>query len=260
MAVILIICGLFVFCVLMTAAMKPKTNKREPEFVVSGKSRSETRVVTYTPPPPPQRKPQVILPDSPSEKKMDVHREAKVQEPAPKPKPKKTKKQSAVEKKWERENEYAKSFFKDQYSRCKDYSDLMPFEAEEKLERLKQRDGWVDDEVYYSLSRIARGDYPVTEIPYELSACSDEELYEWFKKTFDETDGNFSKTLMKDIGKRLKPFHEALLLSELSNVEPMNVPSWVSGCKQMGYFFSTKVYNACKKKYLSQFEKPADLS
>ena len=93
----------------------------------------------------------------------------------------------------------------------------------------------------------------------KIAKITDEELYEWYKKAFDDTDGYFSKTLMKEIGKRLKPFHEPILLKDLADVEPMNIISWVSGCKQMGYFFSAKVYNACKKKYLSQFEKPDDL-
>ena len=160
-----------------------------------------------------------------------------------------------IERKWQKESEYARSFFRDQ---CfgKDYSNLEPWEAEDKLRRLQEREGWVDDVTYYSLLKISRGNYPIKTIPEELLDCSDEELYKWYVKVFDETHGELSITLMKEIGKRLKPYHESILLKDLQKVEPINVPTWVSGCKEMGCFFSAKVYNACKKKYLSQFEKP----
>lgn len=162
---------------------------------------------------------------------------------------------SDIERKWEKESEYAKNFFKDQYL-GKDYSNLEPWEAEDKLERLKERDGWVDDEIYYALSKISRGDYPIRVMPAEIQNGTDEELCNWFTNTFNETKGDFSISLMKEIGKRLKPYHESILLNDLKKVEPVNIPTWVSGCKEMGYFFSAKVYSACKRKYLSQFEKP----
>ena len=56
----------------------------------------------------------------------------------------------------EKRRKEAKEIFRDQKSPIKDYSNLSPEAAERKLERLKERDGWVDDDVYSSASHAQR--------------------------------------------------------------------------------------------------------
>ena len=173
--------------------------------------------------------------------------------PQPKPKPKRM---TREERKWMKIQEDAKDFFKDQWTGLRDYTHLDMFEAEEKLERLKARGEWLEDNVYYQLRSIANGNEYLTAIPEELDGCSGDILYKWYREQFEAYRGRISTRLMKEIGRRLKPYHEPILLEALKEVSPENVKDWVTEKKHEGFFFSTKAYTACRKLFLSQFEKP----
>lgn len=154
----------------------------------------------------------------------------------------------------QKRNKEAKDIFCDQESPIKDYSNLSPEAAERKLERLKERDGWVDDEVYRGLMKIINGHYPVDYIPYEVTHADPAAVESWFRKTYETAEYGISNAVFKEVGDILKPYHEAQLLHELESVEPANVVSWMDSKKKDGFFFSDLVYEKMKKKWLSQYE------
>lgn len=148
----------------------------------------------------------------------------------------------------------AKEIFCDQKSPIKDYSNLSPEAAERKLERLKERDGWVDDDVYLGLMKIINGHYPVDYIPYEVTQRGPAAVEAWFRETYNTAEYGISNTVFKEVADILKPYHEAQLLHELESVEPADVISWMNGKKENGFFFSDLVYEKMKRKWLSQYE------
>lgn len=148
----------------------------------------------------------------------------------------------------------AKKIFCDQKSPIRDYSNLSPEAAERKLERLKERDGWVDDDVYMGLMKIINGHYPVDYIPYEVTQSGPSAVEVWFRETHDTAEYGISNAVFKEVADILKPYHEAQLLHELENVEPANVVSWMDSKKKNGFFFSDLVYEKMKNKWLSQYE------
>ena len=148
----------------------------------------------------------------------------------------------------------ANDIFCDQKSPIKDYSNLSPEAAERKLERLKERDGWVDDDVYRGLMKIINGHYPVDYIPYEVTHADPAAVESWFRKTYETAEYGISNAVFKEVADILKPYHEAQLLHELESVEPANVVSWMDSKKKDGFFFSDLVYEKMKKKWLSQYE------
>ena len=154
----------------------------------------------------------------------------------------------------QKRNKEAKDIFCDQESPIKDYSNLSPEAAERKLERLKERDGWVDDEVYRGLMKIINGHYPVDYIPYEVTHADPAAVESWFRKTYETAEYGISNAVFKEVADILKPYHEAQLLHELESVEPANVVSWMDSKKKDGFFFSDLVYEKMKKKWLSQYE------
>lgn len=149
--------------------------------------------------------------------------------------------------------EMANDIFRDCWPEY-DYSHLEPEQAERKLERLKEEEGWIDDDQYHALIRIINGACPVTDLPYRMENAEPEELFKWFVKAYDEAEDGFSTRLMKEIGKRLKPYQEPMLLEELASIDPISVEEWMEDKKKEGYFFSPKVYSACKKKWLGQYD------
>ena len=148
----------------------------------------------------------------------------------------------------------AKEIFCDQKSPIKDYSNLSPEAAERKLKRLKERDGWVDDDVYRGLMKIINGHYPVDYIPYEVTHAGPSAVESWFRRTYETAEYGLSNAVFKEVADILKPYHEAQLLHELESVEPANVVSWMESKKKNGFFFSDLVYEKMKKKWLSQYE------
>ena len=148
----------------------------------------------------------------------------------------------------------AKEIFCDQKSPIKDYSNLSPEAAERKLKRLKERDGWVDDDVYRGLMKIINGHYPVDYIPNEVTHAGPSAVESWFRRTYETAEYGFSNAVFKEVADILKPYHEAQLLHELESVEPADVISWMEGKKENGFFFSDLVYEKMKKKWLSQYE------
>ena len=148
----------------------------------------------------------------------------------------------------------AKDIFRDQESPIKDYSNLSPEAAERKLERLKERDGWVDDDVYRGLMKIINGHYPVDYIPFEVTHAGPVAVESWFKETYETAEYGISNAVFKEVADILKPYHEAQLLHELESVEPTDVVSWMDNKKGNGFFFSDLVYDKMKKKWLSQYE------
>lgn len=148
----------------------------------------------------------------------------------------------------------AKEIFCDQKSHVKDYSNLSPEAAERKLERLKERDGWVDDDVYYGLMKIINGHYPVDHIPYDVIHAGPARVEEWFRETYDTAEYGISNAVFKEVGDILKPYHEAALLQELESVEPAALEDWMTEKKSKGIFFSDEVYKRLQKRWLLQFE------
>ena len=148
----------------------------------------------------------------------------------------------------------AKEIFRDQESPIKDYSNLSPEAAERKLKRLKERDGWVDDDVYRGLMKIINGHYPVDYIPYEVTHAGPSAVESWFRRTYETAEYGLSNAVFKEVADILKPYHEAQVLHELESVEPADVISWMEGKKENGFFFSDLVYEKMKKKWLSQYE------
>lgn len=190
--------------------------------------------------------------------KMEVAKEERVSEEkiaAAKPKRKKPEKKPLTkeEKRVKELKEMANDIFRDCWPEY-DYSHLEPEQAERKLERLKEEEGWIDDDQYHALIRIINGACPVTDLPYRMENAEPEELFKWFVKAYDEAEDGFSTRLMKEIGKRLKPYQEPMLLEELASIDPISVEEWMEDKKKEGYFFSPKVYSACKKKWLSQYD------
>lgn len=145
----------------------------------------------------------------------------------------------------------AKEIFSDQESSVKDFSNLTPEQAERKLERLKNEDGWVEDSVYKGLIRIINKDYPVMEIPEDVLKGTPQDMERWFLGSHDSF--GFSNEVFKTIASVLKPYHEANLLKELEDVPFEKLEEWMNEKKRKGIFFSNKVYSKMRKKWLSQY-------
>ena len=145
----------------------------------------------------------------------------------------------------------AKEIFSDQESSVKDFSNLTPEQAERKLERLKNEDGWVEDSVYKGLIRIINKDYPVMEIPEDVLKGTPQDMERWFLGPHDSF--GFSNEVFKTIACVLKPYHEATLLKELEDVPIEELEGWMNEKKRQGIFFSNKVYSELRKKWLSQY-------
>lgn len=162
---------------------------------------------------------------------------------------------SPEERKYNRALEKAREIFCDQPPYYNDYSHLTPEQAERKLENMKERDGWVEDYDYIPLSRIARGEYPIMEIPAEILEQGPKAVQDWFnqKKISRET---FNHATFKEIGKILKAHHEEVLLKDMETVNSESIEEWVSSMKSQGYFFSIKAYNKARKIYMSAYPKP----
>lgn len=167
----------------------------------------------------------------------------------------KQRKLSPEERKYNRALEKAREIFCDQPPYYNDYSHLTPEQAERKLENMKERDGWVEDYDYIPLSRIARGEYPIMEIPAEILEQGPKAVQDWFnqKKISRET---FNHATFKEIGKILKAHHEEVLLKDMETVNSESIEEWVSSMKSQGYFFSIKAYNKARKIYMSAYPKP----
>ena len=161
------------------------------------------------------------------------------------------KKAAAHARKVERLKKKAKDIFSDQESSVKDFSHLTPEQAERKLERLKEEDGWVEDSVYKGLIRIIHDDYPVMEIPEAVLKGSPQDMERWFLGSHDSF--GFSNEVFKTIASVLKPYHEANLLKELEDVPIEKLEEWMNEKKRQGIFFSNKVYSKMRKKWLSQY-------
>ena len=160
---------------------------------------------------------------------------------------------SPKEKKEKKLKDKAKMLFCDAQPSIKDFSHLTEEEAERKLERIKERDGWVEDDVYSGLMKIIRGDYPIMDIPDDLSADEPEKVFAWFKKEKEENNNSFSNDVWKFICNVLKPYHEAELLQELVNVDAAELEKWMEKKKSEGKFFSNKVYSRMRSKWLKQY-------
>lgn len=161
------------------------------------------------------------------------------------------KKAAAHARRVERLKTKAKDIFSDQESSVKDFSHLTPEQAERKLERLKEEDGWVEDSVYKGLIRIIHDDYPVMEIPEAVLKGSPQDMERWFLGSHDSF--GFSNEVFKTIASVLKPYHEATLLKELDDVPIEKLEEWMYEKKRKGIFFSNKVYSKMRKKWLSQY-------
>lgn len=161
------------------------------------------------------------------------------------------KKAAAHARKVERLKTKAKDIFSDQESSVKDFSHMTPEQAERKLERLKEEDGWVEDSVYKGLIRIIHGDYPIMEIPEAVLKGSPQDMERWFLGSHDSF--GFSNEVFKTIASVLKPYHEANLLTELEDVPIEKLEEWMNEKKRQGIFFSNKVYSKMRKKWLSQY-------
>ena len=155
------------------------------------------------------------------------------------------------EKKEKRLKEKAKEIFCDAKPSVKDFSHLTEEEAERKLERLKERDGWVDDDVYIGLTKIINGDYPIMDVPESLIGAEPEEVYKWFKDEKEVNNNYFSNDVWKYICCVLKPYHETELLNELKSVDAAELEMWMNDRKAEGKFFSNKVYNKMRSKWLN---------
>lgn len=156
------------------------------------------------------------------------------------------------ERKEKRLKDKAKIIFCDAQPSIKDYSHLTEEEAERKLDRIRERDGWVEDDVYRGLMRIINGNYPIMEIPDDLSAEEPEKVLEWFHREKDENHSYFSKDVWKFICSVLKPYHEAELLQELATVDAADLEDWMYQKKSEGKFFSNKVYSKMRSMWLKQ--------
>lgn len=156
------------------------------------------------------------------------------------------------ERKEKRLKDKAKMLFCDSKPSIKDFSYLTEDEAEEKLERLKDRDGWVEDDVYGGLMRIINGNYPIMDVPDNLSAEEPEKVMEWFMREKNENHSYFSNDVWKFICSVLKPYHEAELLQELPTVDAAELEEWMYKKKSEGIFFSNKVYAKMRSKWLKQ--------
>ena len=167
----------------------------------------------------------------------------------------KQRKLSPEERKYNRALERCKQIFCDQPPYYNDYSHLTPEQAERKLENMKERDGWVEDYDYIPLSRIARGEYPIMEIPAEILEQGPKAVQDWFnqKKISRET---FNHATFKEIGKILKAHYEEVLLKDMETVNSESIEEWVSSMKSQGYFFSIKAYNKARKIYMSASPTP----
>lgn len=186
-------------------------------------------------------------PSSPDQTDMDLVIKAYEKEEAQK------KTLSPKEKKEKKLKDKAKMLFCDAQPSIKDFSHLTEEEAERKLERIKERDGWVEDDVYSGLMKIIRGDYPIMDIPDDLSADEPEKVFSWFKKEKEENNNSFSNDVWKFICNVLKPYHEAELLKELVNIDAAELEDWMEKKKSEGKFFSNKVYSKMRSKWLKQY-------
>lgn len=163
-------------------------------------------------------------------------------------------KMTPAERKKKKMAEQAKEIFRDGVSSITDYSHLTPEQAERKLERMKEEEGWVADEDYIGLKRIIEGNYPIMEIPENIVAGSDADLEVWFRNAYDTSSYGISKKVFKYVADRLKPYHEAMLLKEMDSIEPVALETWMAEQKEQGKFFSNKVYAKLRKKWLSQYD------